>query len=91
MTHILVLILVEVIAELAALTKLREVVIERLLRDPDFLSGIFEAHSDKLMILIHVPVVKLAPLRHLFDDVFNGAFLGPLRLFVYLSAACHGY
>jgi hypothetical protein len=45
MTHILVLIFVEVIAEGATLTKLREVVIERLLRNPDFLSRIFEAHS----------------------------------------------
>ena len=90
MTHILILILVEIIAEGAALTKLREVVIERLLRNPNFLSGIFEAHSDKLMVLIHVPVIKLAPLRNLFDDVFDGALLGPLGLFVDLSAACHG-
>lgn len=38
------------------------------------------------MILVHVPVVQLPPLRHLLDDVLDGSLLSSLRL----SSICLG-
>jgi len=34
------------------------------------------------MVLIHVPIVQLPPLRHFFDDVTDRSFFGPFVLFV---------
>jgi hypothetical protein len=90
MADVLILMLVEIIAQRSALPELRQIVIKGFLRNANLFSSVLKTHSDKLMILVHVAVVQLSPLRHLFNDVLNRAFLGSLGSLVDLSVGSSG-
>ena len=79
---LLVLVQVEVESQRSTLAQLREVVIKTLLGDADLFCGIFEAHPLEHVVLVHVSVVQLPPLRHLLDYVADGPLLGAFVVFV---------
>lgn len=80
--------LVEVEAKSPALSQLRQIVIQRLFANPHFVCCFFETHSSQLVILVHVTIVKLAPLGNLLYYVANRSLLSPLGFFILLANSC---
>lgn len=73
-SHFVVVVLVEVEAELLGGAQLHQVVVERFLGDLHLGGCILERHLDELAILVEARV-ELAPLVDLLDDFLNCAFL----------------
>jgi hypothetical protein len=79
MAHILILVLVKVIAKGAALTKLRKVVVEGLLREANLLSGVLKTVSDQIPgQIVSYPIKEAAPGLNLFNDEVDAPLLGAL-------------
>ena len=83
-SHLLVVVLSEVEAELFRASQLHQVVIEGLLRYVDFLSGLFQSELDHNAIFL-IASVQEAPQAHSGDDVGDSALLYPALLAAHID------
>ena len=82
LSDLLILVQVEVESQRSTLSELGQVVIKTLLGDPNLLGGFLKAHSLENMVLVHVSVVQLSPLRYFLYYVPNRPLFGSLAIFV---------
>ena len=80
--YFLVFSCIKVKTKSSTLSKLRKVVVKTLLGHINFICSFFQTHATQDMILIHVSIVKLSPLRYLLDYIANGSLFssGLLRI-----------
>lgn len=75
MSHFLILERVEVVAALAPTSQLRQVVVKRLFRDSNLISGILQTQPLVVEVFVVIAIVEATPLHHFLDHVGNGALL----------------
>lgn len=81
-SYFLIFSCVEVETKSSALSQLRKIVVKTLLGDINFFCSFLKTHSAQNMILIHISIVKLSPLRYLLDYIANGSLFSPRLLSV---------
>lgn len=72
--------LLEVKIEFLSEPELQEVIIQRFLAYLDLLSGVLKSVSDQFAVFVRNSIVQFPPEGDFLNDVLNGSFLGPLRL-----------
>ena len=78
LANLLILVLIEIEPIVPPKPYLRQVIIQRLFRNPHFVGSVLEGHPLELLLLIVVPIIKLPPLRDFLNDKANRPLFVPL-------------